>query len=217
VYVGKERKAYKLHKELLISKCSYFRASLSSGFPEGRNNEVHLSDDEPAAFNFFVRWLYIGSVSSINDRKDVSVAARAYIMADAFLMVELKNDLMDTIRHYYTLKWMGSETLAILAEHETFHGQLKRFVLDQIAHNLLNNFESDNKPSPYLPQGDYRAGIDTFLATGNSTAVETFWALQQFALKKYDDPAMREGCHYHEHPAGSPACKFVTKKDEGKS
>jgi BTB/POZ domain len=217
VYVGQERTAYKLHKDLLISKSPYFRASLSSCFPEGRTFEVHLAEDVPAAFDIFVQWLYSGSVSPIKNEGDVNVKTRAYIMADALLVSELKNDLMDRIRKFYIHNWMGSKILTMLAEKDTFHGQLKRFALDQLAYDLLASGDLSPQPSFYSPGGGARSDIDAFLAGGSSTATETFWALRNCALEQYDNPATRKGCHYHKHPAGSPACNSAARKDKGET
>jgi hypothetical protein len=88
IYVGKKRKAYKVHKELLISKCPYFRGCLSDAFPEGRSNEVFLKEDVPGAFDCLVRWLNPGSVSPVVTFKDVCTAFHNYVMADALLTVE---------------------------------------------------------------------------------------------------------------------------------
>ena len=217
MYVGKERIAYRLHKDLLISKCPYFRASLSSGFPEGKTNEVHLAEDVPAAFNVFVQWLYSGTFSPMETANDVSVKTRAYVMADALLTVEFKNDLVDFIRQWYIMQFMGAEILTVLAKNDAFHGQLKCFALDQLACNLLSAGDKPKQSVCYSPDGTKRPGIDAFLAEGSSTATEMFWALHKFGLTPYDDPSKREGCHYHEHPAESPACKSAAEKDEGEA
>lgn len=39
-------------------------------------------------------------------------------MSDKFLMAEIKNDLMDAIRGYYSFEWMGVKTLDLLSKHE---------------------------------------------------------------------------------------------------
>jgi BTB/POZ domain len=212
VYVGAEQRAYRIHKHLLISKCPYFRASLSSGFPEGRTNKVYLSEDEPEAVDVFVQWLYSGSFSPTRNAKDVGVKTRAYIMADAFLMVDFKTELMDSIRQFYTWNWMGSEILTMLAEHDAFHGPLKCFALDQLAYDLLSFDDHPQESRLYSPGGEKRGGIDAFLAEGASAANEMFWTLHKVALEPSGNPSLREGCHYHDHAAGSPGCNLPMRR-----
>lgn len=211
VYVGKKRKAYQVHKELLVSKSPYFRGSLISAFPEGRSNEVYLREDTPEAFSWLITWLYSGVVNAIGTKHDACIGFKTCIMADRFLIVSLKNDLVDAIRRFYARQVMGAELLRLLAKHEGFEGELKRFVFDQVAYDLLEytrNMELD----PYLPSGSDRSAMDSFLAQGSSTAIDTFWALRNWAGKEHVDPSSLEGCYYHEHPSGSPVCKFAPAK-----
>jgi hypothetical protein len=207
-----------IHKDLLIAKCPYFRACLNDAFPEGRSNEVCLKKDMPEAFNCLAKWLYFGTISPMRKFNDVHIAFHAYVMADAFLMVGFKNDLMDAVRQYYAVNWMDVGLLELLAEDSNVGGQLRSFVLHQIGHDLLRyeDKRTTEKTVENTPRGHYRPSIDDLLATGSSTAIETFWAFHKFATGNYDDPSKREGCHYHDHPAGTPSCKFSTGEEKKK-
>jgi hypothetical protein len=127
---------------------------------------------------------------------------------------------MDDLRRYYAAHWMDVVLLELLADHSNVGGQLRRFALDQIAYDVV---ECSNKKDygectvQSLPQGRSRGKIDAFLAAGNTTAVETFWAVFDFAAERHNHPSGREGCHYHDQPAGSPACKFATDEDDESS
>ncbi len=193
---------------MLVSKSSYFRGCLTGAFPEGRSNEVYLSEDVPEAFNWFVTWLYSGVVNAVRTSHDACIGFKTYIMADKFLVVALKNDLMDAIRRFYARQYMGAELLELLAKHGDFEGELKGFVLDQVTHDLLEH-KGNMELDPYSPSDWECSTINNFLAKGSSTAVDTFWALRNRAGKQLLDPSSLEGCYYHEHPSGSPACKFA--------
>lgn len=161
---------------MLVSKCPYFRGSLTDAFPEGRNNEVYLSEDVPEAFSWFFTWLYSGVVNKIETKQDARIAFETYLMADRLIMVVLKNDLMDAVRRYHARIWMGVELLELLAKHEGFEGELKRFGLDQIAYDLHQRC-GKKKLNPYMPSNSFCSAINAFLAEGSSTAINTFWAV----------------------------------------
>lgn len=165
IYVGKDRKMYMVHKDLLVSKCPYLRGCLTGGFRDSKSNEVFLSEDLPEAFNCLVKWLYTGAVNSVERISDARAAFYSYVRADAFLVAELKNDLMDAMRQFFTRQFMDVQPLNLLAKHEVFNGQLKDFVLEQFAHDLLDGDEYSK---------DMTNKVDASLASGSSTAVGAF-------------------------------------------
>ena len=161
----------------------------------------------PEAFTCLVKRLYSGSLNPIETRNDARIAFHTNVMIDAFLVMELKNDLMDAIRWFYAVEWMGAELPYLLMKQtDARRGRLRCFVLDKIAFDLLNNTVDSSPPEIDGPE------IDAFLATGSSTAIETFWALRKAAADECEergDTSAPKGCHYHDHPAGSPACRFT--------
>ena len=62
IYVGPDRKRYKVHKQLLISNSDYFRKALSDKPTGPADNHIHLEDADSAAVALMVNWVYRGTI-----------------------------------------------------------------------------------------------------------------------------------------------------------
>lgn len=54
---------YLVHKELLTAASPFFAAALNSTFAEGMSQEVRLPEEKPDIFEWFLQWLYTGSLT----------------------------------------------------------------------------------------------------------------------------------------------------------
>lgn len=69
VVVGDEKNTtrpaltYLVHKELLTSASPFFAAALNSTFAEGLGQIVRLPEEKPEIFEWFLQWLYTGSLT----------------------------------------------------------------------------------------------------------------------------------------------------------
>lgn len=69
VVVGDEKNtsrppvSYIIHKELLTSASPFFAAALNSTFAEGLDQTVRLPEEKPEIFEWFLQWLYTGSLT----------------------------------------------------------------------------------------------------------------------------------------------------------
>ncbi|KAL9620200.1 MAG: hypothetical protein Q9160_005209 [Pyrenula sp. 1 TL-2023] len=92
IFVGPEEKPYLLHKNLLITRCEYFRAAFGNGrrFTEGRTSEMKFPENDPAAFDLFVHWIYSASLPTLTDfpspYKGILALSHFYIFADMILL-----------------------------------------------------------------------------------------------------------------------------------
>jgi hypothetical protein len=197
-------------KDILISKCLYFRRSLNGGSPETTSNEVYLTNDMSEAFNAFIMFLCSGAVNKLTCLDSVCAAFYAYTTADAFLMVELKNGLMDAIRTFYRGEMLGPELAKLLAKNEGVGGQ-RRVSSSGRWHTTRREASAANGPEMlgpiFSPYGKFRPNFNNFLAGGGQAVVDMSCAYYDFSMVKYEDPSCPGGCYYHNHPAGSPACK----------
>lgn len=62
IYVGKEEKLFVVHKALLISQSEYFKKAFSGGFIEAEENKIYLEEDDPAAAELLIAFLYLGII-----------------------------------------------------------------------------------------------------------------------------------------------------------
>ena len=57
------QKTWSLPKKLLIHVSPFFNAALNGSWVEATSNSISLPEDNPAAFENFVQWIYIGKMS----------------------------------------------------------------------------------------------------------------------------------------------------------
>lgn len=58
VLVGPTEVTWRLHENLLSSTSDFFRSAFNSGFRESIEDRLTLPEDDPQAFELFVRWMY---------------------------------------------------------------------------------------------------------------------------------------------------------------
>lgn len=59
VVVGPSETIWRLHENLLSATSDFFKAAFNSGFKESLEDRILLPEDDPHAFELFVRWLYV--------------------------------------------------------------------------------------------------------------------------------------------------------------
>lgn len=107
IYVGREKKHWSLHKNLLCHHSSYFETEFQGH--EVPKKEEHapshyLPDDDPRGFELLVKWLYQGHLDDAShmtdeDKYEYAVACqKLYQLCDKFDMIHVKNLAMDSYR-----------------------------------------------------------------------------------------------------------------------
>lgn len=56
--------SFAVHKDLLVSASPFFAAALNGNFAEGLDQVVTLPEEKPECFEWFIWWLYTGSLST---------------------------------------------------------------------------------------------------------------------------------------------------------
>lgn len=103
VFVGAKRKTFRLHEDLLCDRSDYFRATFQGEFAEAKSKELYLPDDNDAAFELFVNWLYGGDFRMEPPGNDEQLSAYFGLLAlaEKILIEHLRNVATDHIRGYY--------------------------------------------------------------------------------------------------------------------
>jgi hypothetical protein len=114
VYVGPEKTAYNLHRELLVRRCPYFRSLCSfSAAADSSSNSAHLDTavDTEQAFDMFVEYIYGDSYTPpeyLADAWTVQVHAEVYVLAERLMMPDLKDIalryMVNTLAYAYDTK-----------------------------------------------------------------------------------------------------------------
>jgi hypothetical protein len=60
-------KSFALHKTLVCKRSKFFRASLSGDWKESHERKVHLPEEDPDIFKFYIQSLYVSQPETISD------------------------------------------------------------------------------------------------------------------------------------------------------
>ncbi|EMD00006.1 hypothetical protein BAUCODRAFT_64321 [Baudoinia panamericana UAMH 10762] len=92
---------YTIHKDLLTSASPFFAAALGSTFAEGMEQTVRLPEEKPDIFEWFLQWLYTGSLTTPHNGAYGSpkyfLLIDLYALSDRLLTTTLSNDILSTI------------------------------------------------------------------------------------------------------------------------
>lgn len=128
------------------------------------------------------------------------------MLADKYCMPSFKNAIVDAMRDRLEHCFVEVELLALLQEYKGLGGKLKELILDQIGYDMT--FQC-----LYGPEGTERQKLHDFLCSSGPAATEILWAYHKTGNKDCNNPVFFGGCHYHEHPEGSPPCSKAEKDD----
>lgn len=118
VLVGPSRTTWRLHENLLSSSSDFFKSAFNSGFKETLDDQLTLPEDDPQAFELFVRWLYTRAMSppSTNaattttmtlpfttSHPPIQTWLRLYVLASKLLVAELENICVNAAWRYYNV------------------------------------------------------------------------------------------------------------------
>ncbi|KAG9701057.1 hypothetical protein KCU95_g413, partial [Aureobasidium melanogenum] len=94
--VGKQEKAYVLHKDLLCFYSDYFRAAFDGPFKEAAERKLRLPDVEKDVFERVQLWLYTRNIQLPDNESEVfEILVDLWIFGDQHQIPLLQNRVMD--------------------------------------------------------------------------------------------------------------------------
>ena len=219
VYVGKDRRHWALHHNLLCHHSEVIQTEL-----QGRDGKavdrLDLADHDPAGFELLVKWMYQGRLDDVSDlpdanqKYDYAVSChKLYLLCDRFDMSQLKNVAMDQYR-----KGLNEAELVPDADEiddiyrRSSKGSPFRLLMTRIAARQIMDPDSDRDVDTYRQcfENNPDFAIDLVKAMRDGTGGMLF-----------DDPTDRgdpaNECEYHDHDHErdtGPSC--YTKGNQGK-
>lgn len=213
ILVGKEKRPWTLHRNLLCHHSSYFETEfIGNEVPKGKkpgDNKLELLEDDPAGFELFVKWLYQGrldEVSELTDDKkyDHSVAChKLYMLCERFDMPQLKNISIDQYRR-------GLMEVRLVPDAEEINdiyrrspkGSPFRKLMTQIAARQIMDPDSDKDAETYRAcfenNPDFAVDMVNAIKSGSGGIL-------------FDDPTDGVECDYHDH-ADLENCSLKVKR-----
>lgn len=206
VYVGKSRRHWALHRNLLCHHSELLESELEADADgNGRQDTLELPDQDPAGFELLVKWLYQGTLDDVSELADASQkydhavsCHKLYLLCDRFDMPQLKNVAMDQYR-----KGLNQAELVPDADEiddiyrKSPKGSPFRQLMTRIAARQIMDPASDRDVETYREcfENSPDFAIDLVKAIRLGTGGVLF-----------DDPTdAGNECEYHDHEAG-PNC-----------
>ncbi|KAI9649496.1 hypothetical protein NHQ30_002073 [Ciborinia camelliae] len=98
LYVGPEKKLFRIHRGILCDKVPYFQKMFSSGFVEGLELKAFFPEDDVKAFDLFIGWVYFGTLRTVKHASNGGWfwdVIYLYALADKFCLPELMDLVFD--------------------------------------------------------------------------------------------------------------------------
>lgn len=205
IYVGKEKKKWTLHRNLLCHHSSYFEHEfvnneVSKAKKPGENQRLDLPEDDPAGFELFVKWLYQGQLDDVSQyseekKYDYSVAChKLYMICDRFDISALRNISIDQYRRGLLEAQLVPDADEINDIYrQSPVGSPFRRLMTQIAARQIMDPDSDKDAETY--RACFENNPDFAVDMVNAIKIGTGGVL-------FDDPTGGEECDYHGHARG---------------
>ncbi|MCJ1457147.1 hypothetical protein MMC28_007514 [Mycoblastus sanguinarius] len=196
VYVGKFRRHWSLHRNLLCHHSTWFQEAGDKKI----GGKIELFDDDPRAFELLVKWLYQGKIDAVTDmpmdkKWDYADACQQlYVLCDKINLPQLKNMAIDQFRKgcFEAGLVPGPEEMKPIYDKTPPSSPFRKLV-SKIAARQIMDPESKSDASTYKEcfQGNADFAIDVINAIKEGAGGKLF-----------ADPSEEDGCHYHEHVLG---------------
>lgn len=219
IYVGKERKQWSLHRNLLCHHSPYFETELlGHEVPKKQrddgSNKLELLDDDPRGFELLVKWLYQGQLDDAtemdNDEKyGYAVAChKLYLLSSKFSMPHLSNLAMDAYRQNLNAAHLVPDPDEINDIYRSSPpGSPFRRLMTKIAARQIMDPEVDKDAE------SYRAAFEN----NPDFAVEMVNSIRYMSGGMlFDNPTDGKECDWHDHSDGGDCSDRAAGKGKGK-
>ena len=205
IYVGKTKRHWSLHRNLLCHHSTWFQKQFDGSKKD--SSKVELFDDDPRAFELLVKWLYQGKIDDVSDmpmdkKWDYADACQQlYILCEKIDLPQLKNLAMDQFRKgcFQAGLVPGPEEM-LPVYSKTPRSSPFRKLVSQIAARQIMDPDSESDASKYRQcfEGNPDFAIDVINAIKTGAGGKLFI-----------DPTdtARDACLYHDHHLGR-RCKI---------
>ncbi|KAM3423554.1 hypothetical protein BST61_g981 [Cercospora zeina] len=199
IFVGRQRKHWNLHQNLLIHHSSFFELEfhVHEAF-QGKANKLEILEDDPIGFELLVKWLYQGILED-SSRFDGDAAKyehavachKLWLLCDRFEMVKLKNLAMDQYRRCLNESQLVPDADEINDIYRTSPpGSPFRKLMVKIAARQIMDPEVERDAEAYRQ----------CFESNPDFAIEMVSAIRQMSNGiLFNDPTRGDACSYHDH------------------
>ena len=143
VFVGEgdNSQTWSLPKNLLTHVSPFFAAALNGAFSESNSHKILLPDDDPAAFELFVQWLYIGETGK-NSKDHILTHVRAWTLGDKLGCPVFQDRAMLKLLQFHAgdqATIIEPQTLQLAYEGSAANSSLRAWALQQFCCEVRRN------------------------------------------------------------------------------
>ena len=202
IYVGESRRHWSLHRNLLCYHSTFFETELE-GTPSKKlekNKKLELLEEDPAAFELLVKWLYQGKIDDVSampmDRKwdYADCCQKLYILCNRIHLPQLMNLAIDQFRKGCNEAGLvpGPEEMKPIYEKTPVRSPFRK-LMSQIAARQIMDPDSEKDAGAYRScfEGNPDFAVDVINAIRSNSGGKLF-----------EDPTEGEPCRFHEHENG---------------
>jgi hypothetical protein len=200
---------YNVHRDILTAESPRFSDVYEDHNAGGNPSEILLESENTFTFNLFVAWIYRHTVPGLDALEGGSKPRQAlkltlaWVFARILHMKAFQTVLMEMIRQCYQSQPIDFELFECWASTHAGESALEQYIFDQAVYDYLSS-GGDNKIAAKFEEVAYDGGAEI---------VDLSRAMRGSSKRQNGDvanPAVRKGCHYHEHEAGLSDCSATT-------
>ena len=215
VLVGMDKKSFIVHKDMICSRSSFFKAACSGVWSEAKERKVELPDYSPPSFKIYLEWAYSQSADlgelaraaiqpgmrkyegdqpiSERKRRTCDVLCELWMLADYLGDNTCKNKVVDTLIKESNEKKIAVSSKAVSDVYKKTPSGcgLQRWLTDAML--PIWTFEKLNKLSPseeFPPKSFLLLSLKRLMAKKGPVAFK-------------DRPQMSEASNYHDYVIGA--------------
>lgn len=211
VLVGKEKKSFMVHKDVICARSSFFEAACSARWTRSPQKPIELLEESVKHFDIYLNIVYNSTVDAAlpeeegltsEDPEIVSRLVATYILADKLGDIEAANIIIDEIiRETEKTKWLPDESdITIAVETLLIDSPLCRLFIDYYVHEVNASGISESLAANELPEIFwYKVLEETVRLIGGNREKKVQKVFRGDFVK-------RNKCKYHQHDNGHPKC-----------
>lgn len=201
VTVNVQGHKFYIHRHLLCSRSSYFRACFDGKFKEAEDKVFNLPDDDVEVFKLFIDWLYGAPVKKCGP-EDLASFLALLVFSEKICLEFLQNETMNQVRGFYRTcdpdSPVSIRTIQYVYENTVSTSPLRYFIVSLAAWICMESATTALTGLPY----------EELLRQGGDFAVDFSFslALVNAPPDGLEDPRFIASCTFHNHK-NTPPCK----------
>lgn len=145
-------RSWVLPKNLIIHHSPFFAAALNGSFLESSLNSIKLIEDDPAIFELFVQWLFLGKIDNDPEELDYcETCLMAWVLGDKLGCLKFKDYFMICIIEYHEGRYLDASSIRYAYTNAPSTSKLRQWALMQFWYeSSLGNLQDEEDDEDFF-------------------------------------------------------------------